>query len=302
MSTNDLTATALAAAGRGWPVFPLAKGGKRPAIKDWERRATTDPARIRHCWAHGAWNIGIATGPAGLCVVDLDRPKPGQERYNGDGSIYTGAVGYEATAAEAGGETGFGDTFTVSTPSGGWHLYFTAPAGAGLRNTAGKLAFLVDTRAHGGYVVAPGSIIDGTPYTATCPAEPAPLPAWLAERLTPAPRPPQGHQGRPSPALAHARRTQRRSGRLERYLAAAIARETEAVAATGQGHRNQRLYHASVALGQLVGGGYLTDDEVTPPLTEAAAACGLGQLETARTVASGLGAGAKSPRRLPETV
>lgn len=133
---SGLLAAALACARRGWPVFPLAVGGKRPAVRNWEDRATTDPDRIRRCWAAGAWNIGLATGPAGLVVVDLDRPKPGQERYNPDGSIYTGAVGYDATATEAGGASGMGETFTVATPSGGWHLYFTAPTVAVLAEAA----------------------------------------------------------------------------------------------------------------------------------------------------------------------
>lgn len=119
-----LMAAALACARRGWPVFPLVPGGKRPAIKNWEHRATTDTARIERCWGAGAWNIGLACGPAALVVVDLDRPKGSQQRYNADGSLYTGAVGYDQTATEAGGETGFGSTFTVATPSGGWHLYF----------------------------------------------------------------------------------------------------------------------------------------------------------------------------------
>jgi hypothetical protein len=298
MTTNKLLAAALACARRGWPVFPLAKGGKRPAIRDWEHRATTDPDRIRFCWSRDAWNIGLATGPAGLVVVDLDRPKGGQERYNTDGSIYTGAVGYDALAAEAGGPSGFGETFTVRTPSGGWHLYFEHPEGvAPLRNTAGSLVYLVDTRSHGGYVVAPGSVTDAGVYAAVHTGAAAPLPAWLAERLTPAQRPPQA-AGRPAPTAARLARSERRSARLERYLATAIDRETAAVAAAAEGGRNHRLYCAAVALGQLVAGGQLAEDEAGVPLAEAAAAAGLGVHETARTIASGFTAGGRNPRTL----
>ncbi|WOT34269.1 bifunctional DNA primase/polymerase [Streptomyces coeruleorubidus] len=70
----QLTA-ALDAASRGWHVFPLIPGAKRPAIRDWETRATTDRERISRCWTHAAYNVGIATGPSGLIVVDLDTPK-----------------------------------------------------------------------------------------------------------------------------------------------------------------------------------------------------------------------------------
>ncbi|MCH7230203.1 bifunctional DNA primase/polymerase [Glycomyces sp. L485] len=299
MTTNDLLTAALAAARRGWPIFPLAVGGKRPAIKRWEERATTDPERIERCWSAGEWNIGLACGPAGLVVVDLDRPKGGQERYNPDGSIYTGAVGYDALAAEAGGASGFGETFTVATPSGGWHLYFTRPAGIELRNTASGLAYLVDTRAVGGYVVAPGSRTDAGTYTAVHTGEVAPLPDWLAQRLKPVERPQHRAVAAAAPGSARLRRAERRSARLERYLAAAIDRETAAVAAAHEGGRNHRLYCAAVALGQLVAGGYLTEPDAAGPLTEAAAASGLSVNEIARTIASGLTAGAKTPRTLP---
>lgn len=300
MNDNHLLKAALAAARRGWPVFPLVPGGKRPAIKHWEARATTDPERIVRCWGAGEWNIGLACGPAGLLVVDLDRPKGGQQRYNADGSIYTGAVGYDALAAEANGASGFGETFTVATPSGGWHLYFTRPAEAELRNTAGSLAYLVDTRASGGYVVAPGSITNAGVYAAIYKTAAAPLPVWLAERLAPAPRTPQRRPNQPTPAQFRAQRSERRSARLERYLAAAVDRETASVAKAAEGGRNHRLYCAAVALGQLVAGGYLTEPDATEPLTEAAATCGLGVNEAARTIASGLAAGAKNPRTLPE--
>lgn len=303
MTTNSLLAAALACARRGWPVFPLAVGTKRSAVKRWEERATTDPDRIRHVWSRAAWNIGLATGPANLVVVDLDRPKGGQERYNPDGSIYTGAVGYDALAAEVGnGASGFGETFTVRTPSGGWHLYFAHPEGfAPLRNTTGGtangLAYLVDTRAHGGYVVAPGSVTDAGVYTAVHKHEAAPLPAWLAQRLTPAER--ASHAvGSPVPAATRLARFERRTGRLAGYLAAAIERETSAVAEAAEGGRNYRLYCAAVALGQLTASGYLTDAEATEPLAAAAAAAGLTELETTRTIVSGLTAGARKPRTL----
>lgn len=70
----QLTA-ALDAASRDWRVFPLIPGDKRPAISEWETRATTDPDRITRAWSVAAYNVGIATGPSGLIVIDLDKPK-----------------------------------------------------------------------------------------------------------------------------------------------------------------------------------------------------------------------------------
>ena len=55
-------------------------------------------------------------------------------------------------------------TFTVRTPSGGLHLYFTAPDKS-LGNTVGKLGRQIDTRGVGGYVVGPGSVCRTGYYT-----------------------------------------------------------------------------------------------------------------------------------------
>jgi bifunctional DNA primase/polymerase-like protein len=65
-----------------------------------------------------------------------------------------------AILAEEAGQPLPGDTLTVRTPTGGLHLY-AVPAGVVLRSTAGErgngLGWKFDTRAWGGYVVAPGS-------------------------------------------------------------------------------------------------------------------------------------------------
>src|SRR4051794_9454089 len=63
---------ALAAARAGLYVFPVRPYGKTPAVRDWEHTATTDPSAITAWWAARPYNIGIATGPSRLLVVDLD--------------------------------------------------------------------------------------------------------------------------------------------------------------------------------------------------------------------------------------
>ena len=313
VTTRSLLPHALAAAGRGWQVFPLKPRAKQPALHGydrcprtgactarhvgWEQRATTDPDRIRAAWSAGEFNIGLATGPSGLVVVDLDAAKPGEHPpppWAETGGVRDGQDVLAVLAEQAGRQLP-ADTFTVATPSGGIHLYFTAPAGVQLRNTEGDrgrgLGWKIDTRAHGGYVVAPGSIVNGRAYRVLVGRDPVPLPGWLADRLTPKPPP-------PAPALPV--RTDR--GRRGSYLEAAIHGETTKVIDAPASQRNAALYAASIALGQLVAGGALTEAEVTAALLSAAAKhVALGaysERQAHQTITSGLRAGANRPRQV----
>ncbi|MFB6396714.1 bifunctional DNA primase/polymerase [Polymorphospora lycopeni] len=305
----DLLTAALGYAERGWYVFPLIPDDKRPAFPDrctaercdgtdprcraagrhvgWEERATVDPDRIRRAWSTRPYGIGIACGPSGLVVCDLDTPKPGQTppaawRLDGvhdGGDVFT-------VLAERAGQPVPDLTYTVTTGRGGTHLYYRHPtSGPALRNTAGRLGWLVDTRAHGGYVVAAGSTANGRPYRVAVDLEPMPLPGWLAGLLAPAPLPARG-------PVTVALPTSRRGA----YLAAAIRRQVAHLAAAPDGQRNRALFVAAVALGQLAAGGALTDDDVTAVLTPVALSRGLPAGEVARTIASGLRTGARQPR------
>jgi hypothetical protein len=73
MNASDMLGTALNYAAMGRHVHPLRPGEKRPILKDWPTRASTEPAIIQAWWQE--WpkaNIGLACGPSGLLVVDLD--------------------------------------------------------------------------------------------------------------------------------------------------------------------------------------------------------------------------------------
>ncbi len=304
---QDLLSAAIAHARRGWQVFPLRPGGKRPALhgegrcprtgpcrdghQGWEQRATIDPTRICACWTHGpAWNIGIACGPSGLVVIDLDTPKTRTAPPAG----YTTSGICDGSAAMAGlyqrhGQLWPPATFTVATPSGR-HLYFTAPPGLRLGNTAGRLGWCIDTRAAGGYVVAPASIVAGRTYVAVNPAAPLPLPAWLTQQLTePITASPASQPGI-SAAYAY------RAG----YAQAALDGELRRVAAAPKGRRNDTLNQA--ALGQLCAAGLLPATLVYTALTAAARRAGLdrdpgcGPRGIQATIRSGLAAGARKPR------
>ncbi|MGW3347770.1 bifunctional DNA primase/polymerase [Nonomuraea rubra] len=289
--TVDPTRYALAATARGWYVFPLAPGGKEPprGFTRWEERATIQPDIIRATWRK-PYNVGVACGPSGLVVIDLDRPKPGHtpppelERSG----IRDGADVFAALCADHGQEPPL-ETFQVRTRRGGLHLYYSAPVGMTLTNTQGALGWLIDTRAVGGYVVGPGSRVrasDGDGSYKVLHAPPvAPLPSWLAELLRPKALPAQTPV---SIALA--------ADRHGSYLRAAIRGELERVTSSPPHGHNIALYRASVALGQLVAGGELSEADVTSWLINAAQEVGQPFGEAARTIASGLRAGARRPR------
>lgn len=318
-----LAAAALDAAARGWHVFPIRPGDKRPAYPDhtadrctatdprcrdghqgWEPRSTTDPARITRAWSSAPYNIGIATGPSGLIVIDLDVPKPGEEpppRWRTPG-INDGAD-VLAVLCEEHGQPFPWETFVVRTRRGGLHLYFEAPPGVGLRCTSGRtdggLGWLIDTRANGGYVVGPGSVVslpDGTGrYEVTYDRTPAPLPDWLAALLT-APR--------PITASIECRSANDGPVRApDAYARAALYRECEAVRTATEGGRAFTLNKAAYHLGQLIAAGALDDATAGDALYEAAsvhfaADRPVTPAEARASIRGGITAGKRHPRRI----
>ncbi len=170
------------------------------------------------------------------------------------------------------------DTRTVNTPSGGQHLYFRLPDGVDLRNTAGMLGTHIDTRGTGGYVVGPGSIIQGRRYRVVCAAEPQPLPDWLLDRLRPR------AQGR-TPNLPMLQPS-------SAYVAAAVRGEAERVAHAPVGTRNDVLFRAAARLGRFVAAGQLPEADVRSALGAAAAGhvgvSGFDATEVERTIGSAL--------------
>ncbi len=141
-ASNGLLDAALRYAELGYRVFPCAPGGKTPLTDHGFFDATTDPEQIESWWArHPHANVGIPT--EGLVVIDIDGA--GNPWLAGDPErmldLATGPM--------------------ALTPRGGSHRVFRQPAGKGWRCTEGRLAPKVDTRADGGYIVAPPSVVEG---------------------------------------------------------------------------------------------------------------------------------------------
>jgi hypothetical protein len=285
-------AETLLAAEQGWHVFPVIPNDKRPAIGDWPNRATTDPDRIRAFWTtHPTYNVGVAAGPSDLVVVDLDVAKRGQMPPDGFNMLGIGeGADVLALLAERAGAT-IPDTYTVRTPSGGTHLYYQAPAGMRLHNTKGALGWLIDTRAHGGYVVASGSILPTGAYELVDDREPVILCTWMVQALTP----------KPAPAISAANQTA--PAQRSKYLDAIVRGEQDKVAGAQPGRHNDSLFRAALTLGQLVGGSELDHLDATAMLKQSAAhmvtgSCHCTARQVADTIASGLKLGSTRPRRL----
>ena len=168
LELNALGKAALRYAELGYPVFPCRPGEKRPLTRHGFKDATTNPTEIESWWTQNpSANIGLAT--AGLLVIDIDgadNPWPDDP-----------ALAADMTQCPV-----------ARTPRGGRHCLFRQLEGRIWASTAGKLAPSVDTRADGGYIVAPPSVVGEVAYhwernlDVTGDGLPEP-PPWLVELL-----------------------------------------------------------------------------------------------------------------------
>jgi len=276
VNTNLLDA-ALGLAGRGFFVFPLIPNDKTPAIPSAHRPgsdcrgqcgrlghglwdATRDQGVIAQWWTFcPEANVGINCGASNLYVIDLDTPKPDTPPPWPPFDIEGVHDGFDALAvlAEKRIEPLPVGGLEVRTGRGGTHLYFRQPDGAQLRNTAKKLGWLIDTRGHGGYVVAPGSKVAGNPYTVTVEAEPPALPRWLHRLADPPPKP------APPP------RTFRGTPNSDRYAQAVLDRIAEQLHTAGGGSRNDTLNAVAFGMGRHVARGTFTRAQAEDELIKA---------------------------------
>lgn len=144
MTLSTLGQLAVDYAKSGWYVFPIARGQKDPPLVRWGKERSTDIKQIKKWWTeYPEANIGIATGPSGLFVLDLDI------KNDKDGVAELELL-----------ELMYGElppTLTAKTPSGGRHLIYAGEAGS----SVSKLGPGIDVRSTGGYILAPGSKLLG---------------------------------------------------------------------------------------------------------------------------------------------
>ncbi|WP_425580119.1 bifunctional DNA primase/polymerase [Streptomyces polychromogenes] len=283
--------------------------------------ATTDTGVIRDWWRREPrFGVGVSCGPAGLVVIDVDThpaPLPDRQRLlpgipidervdlSGLGSGYDTLALLAALrrrpdpAQDAG-------TLRVRTPSGGLHIWYRAPLGGpAVRSSSGNgtrtaLAWQVDVRATGGYIVAPGTrTADGGYDPLPGSRTPAPLPLWLNAELARTGH----HPALPAPQRAAAprrgrTRTTRANGTddAHRILAPLLAEVRDCAQAPSGTAFSEKLNRAAFTAGGLAAGGHITPAECADLLTEAANAARPGQSRRSQLVIdSALRAGSHRP-------
>jgi hypothetical protein len=243
----------------GFHVFPCLPGSKRPAVDHWEQRARADPETVARYWPGPRHNIGIACGPSGLVVIDLDTHGSLPEDWQLPGIIDGRDV--LAQLCDWAGQP-WPSTYMVSTPSGGWHLYFRAPDGEKIRNSAGKLGPLIDVRGWGGLAVGAGSVVGGKPYEVLDGQPPAPLPGWISRMLA-------------SPVIPKRQLAETSTG------AARLSGLVRTVETAPQGQRNDTLFWAASRA--------VAEGADPADLLPAALAAGLPEAEARKTIRSAAG-------------
>ncbi|MDI3423712.1 bifunctional DNA primase/polymerase [Streptomyces luteolus] len=281
--------------------------------------ATLDTSRIEAWWGSApAMGVGVSCGPAGLVVIDVDahqQPVPSRDRLlpgihiPDEVDLMGLANGYHTLAVLAAlrgvvSPSEDESTLRVRTPSGGMHVWYRAVDGRAWQCSTGTstrraLVWQVDIRAHGGYIVTPGTTTPDGSYMPVGPVrEPAPLPGWLAQELertghlpaVPAPRPvpPRARQA----VLAAGGRT----GKATRTLLTVLTEVTECAKTPEGAAFSEKLNRAAYTLGGLVAAGHLDQAEAEHVLLQAAEQARPGQTRRAeQIIRSGMSAGLRRP-------
>ncbi|MBS0252405.1 MAG: bifunctional DNA primase/polymerase [Proteobacteria bacterium] len=162
---SALHQTAHEYAANGIPVFICHPESKAPATEHGYKDATTDLDQIAAWFARcPSYNIAISPEHAKWSVVDVER---------------AGLDAWQAIQAEHGAVK----TYSVATPHGGRHFYFSGSLPSRVRLWKG---LAIDTRGRGGYVLVPPSRVvyeDGSSgvYEVADDCDVADVPHWLIQ-------------------------------------------------------------------------------------------------------------------------
>lgn len=336
-------ALALELAALGWHLFPLAAASKKPLANcrnctshdpdgcpcllagRWchgVRAATTDSRRLTAWWQAEPTAVpGVAAGPSGLVLIDLDAhgthlpPNlatgllPGinltaepihPARWTDPERFRDGRDTLRLLAELRGGphpwpaDPGH-QPVTVTTPSGGRHLWYRAPS-PGLRQANSDpqgrhgLGWQIDIKAGWSHGLAPGATIRTSNYRILSgdPHSPGDMPGWLASEITRVCRPTSCPAPPPTP------RSQRPSRDGAAYLTRVIDRGAHQLAQLTDG-RKRALAALAYQAGGLLAWSGLTQAEVAEKLVNAGTTAGLSQNDARSRVTRSLANGVAHP-------
>jgi Bifunctional DNA primase/polymerase, N-terminal len=286
---------ALAAVASGLKIFPALSAEKKSHKS--ERRSgskwgmTDDPDQVKRDWAR--WpnaRVGLPTGALNrILVLDID-------------SVQGHGVDGHATLLCLEAKHGtLPATYTVVSPSDGWHLYYMHPGGGvKIKNSASELGPGIDVRGDGGFIVGAGSINkDGRAYRVLKDLPIAEIPpAWLD--LVKYKRPTIRERATAA-VQAHRLAQIAQMGGGNSYANAALRREIGALANTAPNYRNDALNKSAFNLFQFVHAGLLIGGVVERELIGACHANGLvaddGLHAVIATIRSGANGAREKPRR-----
>ena len=352
---------ALNLAAIGWHVLPLSWAKKRPLANcdDCQRQPGTSPHDPATCpcpaagrWCHGPyaatidpdrlttwWRTephavpGIATGPSGLCLIDIDtghEPLPEHlathllpgidlraedipaDAWNDRARFRDGRDSLSLLAHVRGRSNPWPQDdehrpVTSATPSGGRHLWYRTPAPdlhQVIANTKGHrpygLAWQVDIKAGWSYGIAPGAMTAAGLYKPLRgdPANVGAMPPWQAEEVIrvasqPSPEPLRN----PTPER---RRPVASGSRAKAYIDAILADRLPQIEQLREG---QGRPTALAALAYRIGGHLaatgIDPDDIPQRLIDAGVAAGLTYRRAENTVNHSLTNGQSRPMPLP---
>lgn len=168
---------ALDYAKRGWHVFPVTQNKVPFPRTHGHKDASCDEQIVRELWKKFPnANVAIATGKkSGFFVLDVDV----KECKVGDESLDDLVKEFESLP----------ETVESITWSGGRQIFFRYPDDVDIFNSQSKIGKDLDIRGEGGYIVAPGSIVNGKTYEweASCHPDEMQMvgaPQWLLDKCT----------------------------------------------------------------------------------------------------------------------
>ncbi|MFJ4343529.1 bifunctional DNA primase/polymerase [Streptomyces sp. NPDC088915] len=283
--------------------------------------ATLDTNRIQQWWGpRPQMGVAVACGLANLVVIDIDAHPAAPPDRNcllpgitiaEDIDVSQMTTGFHTLAVLAAlrGQKSPADddtTLRVRTPSGGLHIWYRTTdtrrwqcsSGSG-KNRA--LAWQVDIRAEGGYIIAPGTTTEAGTYTPLGTVRiPAPLPAWLTQELQRTHHLPAAHISAPRPVPSRARQAviaaRHNDSPLITTLSTVLAEVADCASITEGAGFSEKLNRAAYTVGGLVAAGHLTEQAAYDTLLETARHARPGQERRSEAIIrSGMTAGARRP-------